>query len=94
MAKKKELRLRHMEEAPFFDFVEEEDRYLFTGDPAKYRFNVIGTGTIGQEHMRVTELEGRAIVHGLFDLSKKKLSCCAAYFQRAFRPGTGHIPNA
>ncbi len=81
MAKKKELRLRHMEEAPFFDFVEEEDRYLFTGEPAKYRFNVIGTGTIGQEHMRVTELEGRAIVHGLFDLSKKSLSVAQHIFK-------------
>ncbi|MBO6505803.1 MAG: Gfo/Idh/MocA family oxidoreductase [Kordiimonadaceae bacterium] len=81
MAKKKELRLRHMEEAPFFDFVEEEDRYLFTGDPAKYRFNVIGTGTIGQEHMRVTELEGRAIVHGLFDLSAKSLAVAQHIFK-------------
>ena len=61
MTKNKELRLRHMEEAPFFDFVEEEDRYLFAGDVVKYRFNVIGTGTIGQEHMRVTELEGRQL---------------------------------
>lgn len=81
MTKKKELRLRHMEEAPFFDFVEEEDRYLFAGDVVKYRFNVIGTGTIGQEHMRVTELEGRAVVNGLFDLNEKSLEVAQRIFK-------------
>lgn len=81
MSDKKELRLRHMEEAPFFGFVEQEDRYLFSGEDAKYRFNVIGTGTIGQEHMRVTELEGRAIVHGLFDLRAKSIEVAQQIFK-------------
>lgn len=87
MANKKELRLRHMEEAPFFDFVEEEDRYLFTGENARYRFNVIGTGTIGQEHMRVTELEGRAIIHGLYDMSARSLDVAQQIFtEHSLRP--------
>lgn len=80
MATKKELRLRHMEEAPFFDFVEPKDRYLFEASAPRYRFNVIGTGTIGQEHMRVTELEGRAQIHGLFDTSGKSLSVAQHIF--------------
>lgn len=81
MADKKELRLRHMEEAPFFDFVESDDRYLFDGEKPRYRFCVIGTGTIGQEHMRVTELEGRAFVYGLFDTSKKSLDVAQKIFK-------------
>ena len=45
----------------------EEDKYLFAVSKPKYRFNIIGTGMNGQEHIKLTMLEGRAIVHGVFD---------------------------
>ena len=47
--------------------VEEKDKYLFAKEAPRYRFNVIGAGTMGQEHIRVTNLEGRATIHGVFD---------------------------
>lgn len=81
MVTKKELRLRHMERARFFDFVRAEDRYLFASGKPRYRFNVIGTGTIGQEHMRVTELEGRAMINGLYDTQTSSLQVAQEIFR-------------
>ena len=43
------------------------DHYLSTAPCPKYRFNLIGAGMMGQEHMAVTMLEGRATVHGVYD---------------------------
>lgn len=45
----------------------EHDRYLFATEQPRYRFNVIGTGMNGQEHLKITMIEGRAVVHGVFD---------------------------
>ncbi|MDH3604031.1 MAG: Gfo/Idh/MocA family oxidoreductase, partial [Candidatus Tectomicrobia bacterium] len=47
--------------------VSETDKYLFAAKPPRYRFNVIGAGTMGQEHIRVTLFEGRATIHGIYD---------------------------
>ncbi len=47
--------------------VADKDKYLFAAEPAKYRFNVIGAGTMGQEHIRVTNFEGRATINGVYD---------------------------
>lgn len=47
--------------------VADDDKYLFAAEPPRYRFNVIGTGTMGQEHIRVTSFEGRATIHGVYD---------------------------
>ena len=47
--------------------VAEEDKYLFATEPPRYRFNAIGAGTMGQEHIRVTMFEGRAAIHGVYD---------------------------
>lgn len=49
------------------DLVSEQDKYLFAQEPPRYRFNCIGTGTMGQEHIRVTGFEGRAAIHGIYD---------------------------
>lgn len=49
------------------DLVSERDKYLFAKEPPRYRFNCIGTGTMGQEHIRVTGFEGRATIHGIYD---------------------------
>jgi predicted dehydrogenase len=45
----------------------EEDHYLFAREEPKYKFNVIGCGLNGNEHIYVTMLEGRAMIHGIFD---------------------------
>jgi myo-inositol 2-dehydrogenase/D-chiro-inositol 1-dehydrogenase len=39
---------------------------LSLGQP-RHRFNVIGCGINGQEHIRVTMLEGHATIHGIYD---------------------------
>lgn len=49
------------------NLVSDKDKYLFAADPARYRFNVIGAGTMGQEHIRVTNFEGRATINGVYD---------------------------
>lgn len=49
------------------DYLPSQDRYLSAAPTPRYKFNIIGTGIIGQEHIRVTLMEGRATVHGIFD---------------------------
>ncbi|MFT5197304.1 MAG: myo-inositol 2-dehydrogenase/D-chiro-inositol 1-dehydrogenase, partial [Candidatus Promineifilaceae bacterium] len=50
-----------------FNYLPEEDRYFLAKEKPSYKFNVIGTGTMGQEHIRVTMLEGRATINGVYD---------------------------
>lgn len=57
-----------------FDYLPGEDRYLTAENQPKLKFNLIGTGNIGQEHMKVTILEGRATINGLYDPNEKVLS--------------------
>lgn len=68
MPKGKEIRSREFSvRYGHADLVSEKDKYLFASEPPKYRFNVIGAGTMGQEHIRVTMLEGRATINGIYD---------------------------
>jgi predicted dehydrogenase len=55
-------------------YLPEEDLYLYKREPAKYKFNVIGSGMIAQEHMRVTMLEGRGTIHGIYDRSQHSIN--------------------
>ncbi|MEM7334253.1 MAG: Gfo/Idh/MocA family oxidoreductase [Chloroflexota bacterium] len=52
---------------PRFNYLPEGDRYLMHRAPAQYRFNVIGTGINGQEHIANTLLEGRGEIYGVYD---------------------------
>ena len=61
------MRLRSFEKAPGQRHVSEVDRYLYRREEPKFRLVVIGTGTMGQEHMRVAALLGRAHIHGIYD---------------------------
>lgn len=63
----KELKSRALVYDPNFAYVPESDRYLLSKGKPTYKFNVIGTGVNGQEHIRVTYLEGRASIRGVFD---------------------------
>ncbi len=65
----KELKNRSLAYSPDFAYVPEVDRFILSKGDAKFKFNVIGTGVNGQEHIRVTHLEGRATIHGVFDLN-------------------------
>lgn len=67
MARGKELRPRAFSLNPRFSYLAAKDRYLFDRQAPKYKFNVIGCGLNGNEHIQVTMLEGRATIHGIFD---------------------------
>ena len=86
----KEFRNKVFSMNPAFRYLPESDRYLFALEQPKYRFNVIGSGLNGMEHIRVTQMEGRATIHGVFDTSP--LSVAAAKQALAqFAPGANLI---
>lgn len=51
-----------------------EDKYIFALPSPKYKFNIIGTGMMGIEHLRVTYLEGRATIHGIYDPNPRSVA--------------------
>jgi predicted dehydrogenase len=67
MKRNKEFANRLHALSPKFSYVPQEDRFLMNPGPLKYRFNVIGAGVNGQEHIKVTLLEGSCTIHGVFD---------------------------
>jgi predicted dehydrogenase len=56
-----------------FNILPTEDRYLFENAP-KYKFNIIGSGMMGIEHLKITYLEGRATIHGVYDPNPKSVA--------------------
>lgn len=67
MTSRSEPRLRFFEKLSGQRHITGDDRYIYRQEEPRYRANIIGTGTIGQEHMRVASLLGRIAVNGLFD---------------------------
>jgi predicted dehydrogenase len=63
----KEIRSRAFSNNPLFSYLAQEDHYLFAKQEPKFKFNVIGCGLNGNEHIQVTLLEGRGTIHGVFD---------------------------
>jgi myo-inositol 2-dehydrogenase/D-chiro-inositol 1-dehydrogenase len=77
-------RFPHIQER--FGYLAEQDRYLFATDIPDYRFNIIGVGMNGQEHLRVTMLEGRATVHGIFDPHSRSVAAARQIFSQYANP--------
>lgn len=75
-------RLRMFESSTGQSHVTEEDRFLFARPLAKHNLVIIGTGTIGQEHMRVAAMLGRARVHGIFDTQEHSLDSAEKNFKK------------
>jgi len=63
----KELRSLDITFSTKFNYIPISDRYLMDRQQAAHRFNIIGAGVNGQEHIRVTMLEGRSTIHGIYD---------------------------
>ena len=82
MEKLTKARLRMFESAPGQRHVTADDRYLYAQEPPKFNLAIIGTGTIGQEHMRVAAMLGRARVHGIFDTQIHSLDSAEANFKK------------
>lgn len=78
----KELRSRALSLDPRFSYLAVEDRYLFAKDDPKYKFNVIGCGLNGNEHIFVTMLEGRATIHGVYDENPGSIALARKNFAR------------
>lgn len=74
-------RLRFFENAAGQQHITEADKYLYQQQEPKHNLVVIGTGTIGQEHMRVAALLGRARVHGIYDTQTHSLDTAEANFK-------------
>ena len=75
-------RLRMFEGSPGQRHVTEGDRYLYAQAPPKFKLVIIGTGTIGQEHMRVAAMLGRARVYGIFDTQIHSLDSAEENFKK------------
>ena len=69
MGKSKEFQIKAMARSPRFAYLPEHDRHVMATPTPTYRINVIGCGMIGQEHIHITHLEGRATIHGVYDPS-------------------------
>ena len=75
-------RLRHFETKGTQQHVGEEDQYLYNQHAPTHRFAIIGVGTIGKEHMRVTTLLGRARIHGIYDPQERSLDVAETEFAK------------
>ena len=73
-------RLRFFEDAPGQQHITAADQYLYQRPTARHNLVVIGTGTIGQEHMRVATLLGRAQIHGIYDAQEHSMDIAEANF--------------
>jgi myo-inositol 2-dehydrogenase/D-chiro-inositol 1-dehydrogenase len=67
MTQRKEISSRALARDAQFNYLPDSDRYLLANPTPEFKLNVIGTGINGQEHIRVTHLEGRATIHGIYD---------------------------
>ena len=80
MSGSKRPRLRFFEQSPSQRHIDQPDHYIYATPAPEYVINVIGTGTIGQEHMRVAALLGRARVGGVWDPSAHSMDAALASF--------------
>jgi myo-inositol 2-dehydrogenase/D-chiro-inositol 1-dehydrogenase len=83
MADSLERIMQYFGKNPRFSYIPQGDRYLFTSEVPKYKFNVIGTGSNGCEHIRVTLIEGRATIHGVFDPNPGSIAMAKASFEQS-----------
>ncbi|RME80598.1 MAG: gfo/Idh/MocA family oxidoreductase [Caldilineae bacterium] len=75
-------RSRLMARDPRLGYLPERDRFLSSPGEPQYRFNVIGTGINGCEHIHVTMLEGRATIHGIYDPNPGSVQMAQKVFRR------------
>ncbi len=66
------------------DYLPKKDLYVYKREEPKYKFNVIGSGMIAQEHMRVTMLEGRGTINGIYDTNEYSIKQAKAMFKELY----------
>ena len=75
-------RLRFFEKSLGQRHIVETDKYLYKSPKAGHNLVVIGTGTMGQEHMYVATLLGRARIHGIYDSNAHSMDMAEDNFKR------------
>jgi predicted dehydrogenase len=68
--------------SPAFDYLVPEDRFLSAPITPRYRFAIIGCGTMGIEHVRNTVLEGQAAIAGLYDPAPSSIAAAEQALSR------------
>jgi len=86
MTSYKEFKPKALSSDPRFSYLAKDDRYLSAKVEPKYKFNVIGCGLNGNEHIHVTYLEGRATILGVFDKNPGSIELAQKTFA-SFNPG-------
>ena len=81
MINKSRQRLRFFESRKNQNHISNADRFLYKKPEPRHRICVIGTGTMGQEHMRVSALLGRAQVIGIYDCQTLSMDVAADNFK-------------
>ena len=66
-----EFRSRILSRDMRWKYLDDKDRYIFAPFTPKYKFNIIGAGMMGIEHINITHLEGRAEINGIYDPNKR-----------------------
>jgi predicted dehydrogenase len=82
MTNRKDSKSRFLGRSPRINYIPKEDRYLYDLGEPKYKFNVIGTGNNGCEHISVTILEGRATIYGIYDPNPGSIEKAKDTFKR------------
>lgn len=85
MKKGKEIKSQFLSMSPHLNYLPQKDKYLFDTGIPNYKFNVIGVGVNGQEHVRVTLMEGRAGINGVYDPNPLSVEGAKRAF-KMFRP--------
>lgn len=57
----------------FFSYLPEKDKYLIYSDEPIYKFNIIGVGMMGMEHMTTCAFVGRASIKGVYDPNPRSI---------------------
>ncbi|NGP45715.1 Gfo/Idh/MocA family oxidoreductase [Bacillaceae bacterium SIJ1] len=71
-------------------YLPQEDRHIFKDLAPQYKFVIIGAGMIGMEHIEVTMLEGRATIHGIYDVDKRSMAHTKKQFEDTYEGHTLH----
>ena len=83
MSKSFKPRLRSFENASNQRHIQDKDRFLYKkkNEDPEYRLTIIGVGTMGQEHMFVSTLLGKAKIHGIYDKEKYSMDIAESEFK-------------
>ncbi|TDQ41211.1 Gfo/Idh/MocA family protein [Aureibacillus halotolerans] len=75
-------------------YLSDEDKHVFKEQVPGYKFVVIGAGMIGTEHIQVTMLEGRATIHGIYDVDERSMAHTKREFETAYPGKKLHCYNS